>query len=390
MPNALTDLTVAARFAARALGRRLRGEIDPDPDVEAFESAMEAALAALPAGVVRAHHWLSLPASEPPWRDTGVDVGPGSEASYFAVGRVYASRFLDIWVAPKNQIWARVGAEGELISSSRDSNTLGTSGAGRLFLGNYFPNDWKDRQGARLQDDAVYATVAGETRILIVEWAGSAREGLATLARAGDPMGLVSGEIEREAGAGRPPEGWRYLWHLGDAEIFSPDTTSEGAPMIRCDVAGDVGILQKDVDFPLEPETEISWGWKVEALPGLLREDTVPSHDYLSIAVEFDDGWDLTYYWSAALPPATGYVCPLPNWKHREYHVVVRSGSQGLGELQVERRNLHRDYAHYMGEPPSRIVRVWLIANSVFQRQRGVCSFSDIRLRCGDRETVVL
>ena len=41
------------------------------------------------------------------------------------------------------------------------------------------------------------------------------------------------------------------------------------------------------------------------ALPGLLREDSVPSHDYLSIAVEFENGLDLTYYWSTALPVGT-------------------------------------------------------------------------------------
>jgi hypothetical protein len=33
-----------------------------------------------------------------------------------------------------------------------------------------------------------------------------------------------------------------------------------------------------------------------------------------------------------------------------------------------------------MGEPPGRIVRVWLIANSVFQRRSGTCSYAAIRV----------
>jgi len=102
--------------------------------------------------------------------------------------------------------------------------------------------------------------------------------------------------------------------------------------------------------------------------------------------VEFDNGRDITYYWSSELPVGTGYDCPLPNWKGKEFHVVVRSGPQGLGEWQAEQRNLYLDYRRYMGDPPARIVRVWLIANSVFQRGEGACDYAGITLhrRAGD------
>ena len=110
----------------------------------------------------------------------------------------------------------------------------------------------------------------------------------------------------------------------------------------------------------------------------------MPSHDYLSIAVEFDNGRDITYYWSNSLEPGTGYDCPLPNWKGKEYHVVVRSGELGLGTWLNERRNLYEDYQFYMGEPPARIVKVWLIANSIFQRGDASCDYSDIVLTNSD------
>ena len=53
-------------------------------------------------------------------------------------------------------------------------------------------------------------------------------------------------------------------------------------------------------------------------------------HDYLSIALEFDDGQDLTWFWSCALPEGFSYRCPLDHWRHRETHVVVRTGTANL------------------------------------------------------------
>jgi hypothetical protein len=108
------------------------------------------------------------------------------------------------------------------------------------------------------------------------------------------------------------------------------------------------------------------------------------------VAIEFDNGRDITYYWSSNLPAGTGYDCPLPNWAGKEYHVVVRTGTEGLGRWQNENRNLYHDYCKYMGKPPGRIVRVWLIANSIFQRGEGVCDYADIRLGSGQETVQVL
>jgi hypothetical protein len=43
-----------------------------------------------------------------------------------------------------------------------------------------------------------------------------------------------------------------------------------------------------------------------------VAEDTLPTHDYLSVAVEFENGQDLSYFWSAALPPESNFRCPIP------------------------------------------------------------------------------
>ena len=119
-------------------------------------------------------------------------------------------------------------------------------------------------------------------------------------------------------------------------------------------------------------------------------ENTLPTHDYVSIAVEFDDGRDLTYYWSATLPPETHYRCPLPNWDQRETHLVVRSGSRGLGAWHREQRPLQADYARAVGDPPGHIVAVWLIAVSLFQKRSGAADFAEIWLEGGGNRLQVL
>jgi Protein of unknown function (DUF3047) len=389
MPGTWVDLSVAARLRLRAMKRQWRGRHEVEPDLGVFERELTEAAARCGA-VIAETAWIRLPAQEAPWRDTGMTLAPGESVSLFAAGRTYASRALDIWVSPKTQLWARLGEGGPIRSSSRDTNTLHAEAPGRLYVGNYFPNDWKDVAGARLQDDAVYRTVSGEMRILAIRWRGDPLDGLDALVAAGDPCGLASSERDRLLRGPPAPDGWRYLWHLGDAEIFRPCRDPSGADALCCETHRDVGILQRDVAFPLEPTTELAWRWRVDALPGGIREDSVPSHDYLSIAVEFANGLDLTYYWSAALPVGAHYWCPLPNWKHREYHVVVRSGKAGLGEWQRERRNLHDDALSYFGAHPGDVVRVWLIAVSIFQRGTGICTYADIRLSGGGQECTVL
>ena len=118
----------------------------------------------------------------------------------------------------------------------------------------------------------------------------------------------------------------------------------------------------------------------MSALPSRLREDTSASHDYPSVAVEFENGRDINYHWSWELPVGHGYWCPLPTWKDREFHVVVRSGEAELGAWLAEKRNLFEDHRRYMGNPPERIVRVWLIASSRWQRFEGEMSVKNIRL----------
>ncbi len=124
-------------------------------------------------------------------------------------------------------------------------------------------------------------------------------------------------------------------------------------------------------------------------MPSKLREDFLPTHDYFSIAVEFDNGRDLTYMWSAALPEGKVFPCPLPWRDKRETHQVVRSDLAKLAWLE-EKEPVLDDYERAIGgEPPTRIVAVWLIAVSIFQKRKGICSFARIKLKSDKGEIFV-
>ena len=390
MSGMLTELGVAGKLLLRTVGRRLRSEIEAAPDLDAFTTEMQQALDAVTAEHVRDSTWLTLPGSEVPWRDSGLMLESGDEVSYFIEGRVYANRMLDIYVNAALNLWCKIGQDGTVFRGTRRSHSFRAEQAGELRFGNYFPNDWIDPQGARKQDDSVYAGISGAVRILAIRWVGSAEQGVRALLAVDQDNTVITGELDRILQGDTTPQGWSYLWHLGPSEIYSDQRSHDGRSCIHCHTSGDVGILQKAVDLPLDPSTEISWRWCVDQLPSTLREDTLPSHDYLSIAIEFDNGRDITYYWSSSLPVGTGYDCPLPNWAGKEFHVVVRSGGSGLGDWHDERRNLYEDYRHYMGEPPARVVKIWLIANSIFQRGVGECDYADIQLHhdSGQREVL--
>ncbi len=59
--------------------------------------------------------------------------------------------------------------------------------------------------------------------------------------------------------------------------------------------------LQTRCRYAQQPGTRIAWDWRVESLPPRRAENSLPTHDDLSLAVEFDNGIDITFY-RAALP----------------------------------------------------------------------------------------
>jgi hypothetical protein len=344
----------------------------------AFARHFSALLAAAPKDVVADHVVFELDATAPPWVDTGLAVAAGDQITVLLGGRVYLDEAADLWLDPALQVWARVGGRGPIVRGSRASNTFTSGRDGNIELGNANPAEWVDPDGTIGIDTSLYEFMTGGTTIAILRWAPDVdpAKALASLATTADFEALLAGEVERlQGGAGVAPSGWEHLWFLGPSEVFSQ--TDPG--VITCSTQNTFAIICHDADIALTPDTRLSWAWKVDQLPSAVAEDTLPTHDYLSIAVEFDDGLDLTYQWSAGLETETSYRCPLPHWSERETHLVVRSGRSELGGWVNEERNVYADRAVAIGGPdPGHIVRVWLIAVSILQHGAGSCSYSAI------------
>jgi hypothetical protein len=385
------ELAIAARLAGRSLRRRL-AQGSPAVTTDAgFRAELEPWLEALPAGLVAGHSFLRLPPGNPPWHDSGLELAPGDQATVLAAGRVYLSRALDVWVGPALRLWCRLG-DGPVFRGTRPTNTFTAERGGRLMLGSRFPGEWLDPAGNRCAEGREFAGARGELSVLVLRWArGVDVDWLfrGFEAQLGAPE-LVRAEARRLTQAVPAPERWSHDWRIGPSEIFQTASAADGRPALHCRTHADVGILQRDARWPLAPGTRLKWSWCVHALPSDLAEDTVPSHDYLSIAVEFDDGQDITYFWSAALPPETVFRCPLPVWKDIETHVVVRSGPAGLGRWLDEERELYADYRRILGGPAREVLRIWLIGESVMQRGHGRCEYASIRLTSNERTLEVL
>jgi hypothetical protein len=355
-------------------------------NIDEFKSGFNILLGNIAENVIREYPFFELPSNRKPWFDTGLDVGTGDSLTSFAAGQTQF-KDLPITVEPNFQLWFRIGDEGEIFRGTRDSHSFTVEQPGRLYLASYFPGEWADKTGNLATPDEVYDMVTGNLAVLLIRWQTDIFNGLKILAENSDVNNLIAMEIDRLVSPVISPEGWDYLWFVGPAEIYqSCAVPAKKEPAICCHTHNDCGLLIKSISLPFQPDTRLRRSWKMDGLPSAMREDTLPTHDYLSIAVEFDNGQDITYYWSAELPLETSYRCPIPTWTHRETHVVIRSGSQELGEWFDEDRDVYQDYINAIGGAlPSNIVKVWLIAVSLFQREQGACQYADISFLSDNR-----
>lgn len=379
----LQTASVLVRLICKRLMQKVMAS-NPEPDHDSFNTRMIGLLARVPETLFSETKYVYLAAHTPPWIDTGIELSPGATVTTLAQGRVYLNKFLDIYANPEYALWARVGETGEIINGTRDTNTFTTDNGGRLYLAT-LSGEWADKSGGLATAPEEYDRAKGGISVQVFVWNEDPVQALEQLAEQGDVDGLVATELDRLRNRREKPAGWEFLWFLGRSEIYSDHTSNNNSATIECKTHENVCILQKDAPFDLTPDTRLEWTWRVDQLPSDYPEYTLPTHDYMSIAVEFDNGQDLTYYWSQSLPVETCYRCPLPTWNDRETHLVIRTGKKNLGEWLNESRNVFEDCRKAYGEPPKRIVRVWLIANSLLQRKCGMCEYKSIRLTDGER-----
>jgi hypothetical protein len=301
------------------------------------------------------------------------------------VGLRVRRKALGIGAPPRLLLRGRVDG-GALQQSARDTLTFAADRGGEVELGSLFPGEVQ-QDGTIATDRIPYRAMSGSLSAVVVRWAPGVepREQLDRVASE-DASGLCAAEAARLADSPEPPPGWDHHPLVGPEDVYVASPTG-----ITAHVPQTVSIIRRPAEAPLTPTLRLRWSWSVDALPSELPEDTALTHDYLSVALEFDDGQDLTWHWSCALPEGFAYRCPLDHWRHRETHVVVRSGTAELGRWVEEERQVLADHRVAIGGPaPARVVRAWLIAVSFFQRGEGRGEFGPIELVDGDQTIRVL
>jgi hypothetical protein len=367
-----------------------------------FRDGLAALIAEVGDAIIQEFNFLSVDRDQPTWLDTGIDCTAGEEVTVLSAVRADSSSETraeaDPDVALWRQVslngeaqkgpWHRVGSDGVVSRGARSSYTFIAAQDGRLFLSPTIVGGPHRTSGAELEGEQPPAPLAVDRCVLILRWVNSALQGLTALRAGGDVGGILDSALESQRTSIELPAGWSYPVR-GEWDSFAAAQNASHGKTIACVARANPALLLKDARLPFGPDTRLSWAWKMDQLPSRVREDALRTHDYLSIAVEFDNGRDLTYSWSAELAGETGFHCPIPGWGDRETHVVIRSGPDGLGEWVEEDRDVYSDYLRHVGEPPPNIAHVWLLAVAHFQRGEGQCEYGRIEITSGG-ETIRL
>lgn len=375
--------TRQVRTVLRAVGAgRARAKSDPWRHVPPIDGT---SLRDLVGTVAEEARLVSIPVNRPPWHPTGLTVAAGQQVTWLAWGGLYLVGPLGVGVRPRLVLRGRVG-EGAPRDSSCDTMSFRADRSGELRLGSAMPGEMQP-DGAITTDRFPYRACSGALTAVVARWAAGTdpAEALESMAH-DDASGLCAAEAGRLASPPAPPAGWDDHPLIGSEQAFFP---SNGGMVANGDRT--VSIIRHSAELPLTPSLRLQWTWKLEELPSRLPEDTTLTHDYLSVALEFDDGQDLTWYWSAGLPVGASYRCPLPHWRRRETHVVVRTGTTDLGRWVDEDRPVLADHQAAIGGPaPRRVVRAWLISCTFPQAGHTAGEFQRIQLVEGTRTLRVL
>ena len=324
-----------------------------------------------------------------PWQKNIGNLKAGQQVSFFLDGLWWLSKDTGRWLQPGLVFFVRVGGSdgnSRIWNAMQNTTTFSADRDGQLQLARSVAQFGGPDGKLWIPEDA-YRDSEGRIEGVAIVWKDNAMDGLLALSRQGDVRGQLHEEFNRMRWEERLPEGWRNHFSFGAGGLF----TEIGKGNIDCWTHKDVGILQYPLTGqPLQPGLRLDWRWQVDHLPTDQPEDQLLYHDYLSVAIEFDDGQDLTYFWSSGLPVGKVFRCPIPGWHEIETHVVQRSGTEQLGQMLDEQRDIYQDYQTMIGGDARQVVAVWLIANTLFNRGFGRCRIARMALGQPDRQQTIV
>jgi hypothetical protein len=131
----------------------------------------------------------------------------------------------------------------------------------------------------------------------------------------------------------------------------------------------------------------LSWRWRVDQpIPATAREREKRGDDYVArVFVIFgkelnEDTRALCYVWSASEP--VGAMFPNPHVE-QVTTIVVRSGSEDLGQWIAEERDVAADYRRAFGASDAKIGAIALMVDTDNSRSKARSWFDDVELVIG-------
>ena len=313
---------------------------------------------------------VALTSSKQGWVKTDLSVRAGDR--FLVAGTGTLNIGLPAPLEPRHLIWVRVGADGNIAQLIFNEQIIEATTTGDVYVSALWPAN------------VVLGTPTGGLNAafdMIPETKWDFSVELALVSKATPLEGAYKQAMQNAKSQKTLPGGFQPLWYLGASNVFNKlnSSTRRG---VHVRTADDAGIIKTPLNMDLTRDTQIDFSWLYRALPARADETTTPHHDYMSLAVEFDNGQDITWFWSATLPPETIFRCPLPGWDKVETHIAVQSGQDGLGAWHSHTRNIYDDYEKGVGgEMPGKIVGVWVIGNAVFGRRQADAEFADVTIK---------
>lgn len=355
-------------------------QTDPGPTDQAADTHSD-----LPGEITMDRGTVEISNAMSGWLHTGLDIKSGDSVALFATGAWEVDGLI---FQPRHMLWYRIGDNGTAWNFAADQEFFVADSEGELSItlrpiGVY----WDDARGTYPPGFSQAPPVPVQTAVEAVRFQRPLEAGLRALAEAGDANAQAA--LKTLASQRALPDGFFYLPYLGRSNVWAAGST-DGRNGIQAQTTDDVGIVKLPLDIPLTEDTRFSFEWRYDALPALGPETEAQFHDYLSIALEFDNGQDLTWMWSPELEAGIHFGCPLPWWDSRETHYVLTGGQENLGTWESHTRAVLADYRESIKvAEPTRIVGIWFIANSIFGRQPGAASFANVSIGDGESTTVV-
>ncbi|HUP23191.1 MAG TPA: DUF3047 domain-containing protein [Thermoanaerobaculia bacterium] len=316
------------------------------------------------------------------WKRSGVRVSEGESLTLFGFGEGVGAR-----------VWVRIG-DADIVNLGESTWSFPAWASGEVELA-VRPQgqgiNWERCDGTLPAAAAAAAALAAEPldlAVVVAAWKSPVAEALAAF-----PEHEAVARAKSDLEATLPlPAGFRSICYLRRTNVFQA-WEGDGRRGLWGHAASSAGIIKKAVDLPLDPQSEITFEWRHDALHSLGPETEARHHDYSSIAVEFDNGQDITWLRSPHLEAGTSFACPLAWWNTRETHIVLQGGRDDLGVWQRHTRNLLDDYDMAVGDRvatrPTRIVGVWFISVGAFGGTTPDTKYANVVLRSGGRSVEV-